>query len=186
MGELLTLCLEFFKTGLFAVGGGLATLPFLMDMQQTYGWFTTEELANMIAVSESTPGPIGINMSTYVGFAQGGVLSAVLATLSLVLPSLIIICVISRVLDKFQSNRLVQDVFAVIRPAVTGLIAAAGWSVMQIALLHQGQTGLAAVNWLAVALCALIFAATQCKPLKKLHPAAFIALGAVLGVLLKM
>lgn len=186
MSELLTLCIEFFKTGLFAIGGGLATLPFLMNMQQTYGWFSTEDLANMIAVSESTPGPIGINMATYVGYAHGGVLSAVLATLSLVLPSLVIICLISRILDKFQKNRLVQDMFAVIRPAVTGLIAAAGWSVVQIALMHQGQSGLAAINWLAVLIFALLFAATQFKPLKKLHPVVFIALGALFGIVLKM
>ena len=84
--ELLTMCIEFFKTGLFAVGGGLATLPFLTQMQQNYGWFTAEELANMIAVGESTPGPIGVNMATYVGFSSFGVIGGILATLSLVLP----------------------------------------------------------------------------------------------------
>lgn len=186
MHELLILCLEFFKTGLFAVGGGLATLPFLMRMQQTYQWFSTADLANMIAVSESTPGPIGINMATYVGFAHGGVASALVATLSLVFPSLVIICLIAGIMEKFQQNKLVQDAFAVIRPAVTGLIAAAGLSVAKIALLHEGQTGLAMVNWVAVALFAVIFAATQWKPLKKLHPVVFIAVGAAFGVLLGM
>lgn len=184
--ELLTLVAEFFKTGLFAVGGGLATLPFLTQMQKTYGWFTAEELANMIAVSESTPGPIGVNMATYVGYAHGGVLSAVLATLSLVLPSIIVICVIARVLEKFQQNRMVQDAFAFIRPAVTGLIAAAGWSVFEIALFHGGSASFASVNWLAVVIFAVVFVGTQWKPLKKLHPVVFILVGAVLGVVFSM
>ena len=186
MHELLTLCIEFFKTGLFAVGGGLATLPFLMNMQQTYGWFSTAELANMIAVSESTPGPIGVNMATYVGFAHGGIVSSLVATLSLVFPSVVIVCLIAGVMEKFQQNKLVQDAFAVIRPAVTGLIAAAGLSVARIALLHEGQTGLAMFNWVAVALFVIIFAATQWKPLNKLHPVVFIAAGAAIGVLLQM
>ena len=186
MPELLTLCFEFFKTGLFAVGGGLATLPFLTAMQQNYGWFSTAELANMIAVSESTPGPMGVNMATYVGFAHGGVVSALVATLSLIFPSVVIICLIAGVLEKFQQNKLVQDAFAVIRPAVTGLIAAAGMSVARIALLHEGQAGLAMFNWVAIALFAVIFACTQWKPLKKLHPVVFIAAGAVVGVLLQM
>ena len=99
MTTLLLLCWEFFKTGLFAVGGGLATLPFLTQIQARYGWFSADMLANMIAISESTPGPIGINMATYVGYttcaALGGVplgiLGALLATFFLVLPSVIVI-----------------------------------------------------------------------------------------------
>ena len=186
MHELLTLCLEFFKTGLFAVGGGLATLPFLTAMQKAYGWFTAAELANMIAVSESTPGPIGVNMATYVGFAHGGIVSALTATLSLIFPSVVIICLIAGVMEKFQRNKLVQDAFAVIRPAVTGLIAAAGLSVARIALLHEGQAGVNLFNWVAIALFAAIFAATQWKPLKKLHPVVFIAAGAAFGILFQM
>ena len=186
MLELLTLCFEFFKTGLFAVGGGLATLPFLTAMQKTYGWFSATDLANMIAVSESTPGPIGVNMATNVGYAHGGILSALTATLSLIFPSVVIICLIAGIMEKFQQNKLVQDAFAVIRPAVTGLIAAAGLSVARIALLHEGQAGLQMFNWIAIALFAVIFAATQWKPMKKLHPVVFIAAGAAFGILLKM
>ena len=182
----LQLIFEFFKTGLFAVGGGLATLPFLAEMQETYGWFTKEELGNMIAISESTPGPIGINMSTYVGFNAAGIPGALTATLSLVLPSLIVICLIAGILDKFQKNKMVQDTFAAIRPAVTGLIAAAGMAVVEIALFHGGVISFATINWIAVVLFAGIFVCTQLKPLKKLHPAAFIALGAVLGIPFRM
>ncbi|MBR0521330.1 MAG: chromate transporter, partial [Spirochaetales bacterium] len=85
---------EFFKTGLFAIGGGMATVPFLFDISARTGWFTASELANMIAVSESTPGPIGINMATYVGFETAGILGSVIATLGLVVPSIIIIVIL--------------------------------------------------------------------------------------------
>ena len=186
MNELLTMCIEFFKTGLFAVGGGLATLPFLTQMQEKYGWFTAEELANMIAVGESTPGPIGVNMATYVGFSSFGVLGGLLATLSLVLPSLIVIMLIAKAMDKYQKNPLVQNMFAFMRPAVAGLIAAAGFAVLKIALFTQAETFLASINWIAVALFAVLLFALHYKPLKKLHPIVFIAIGAVVGVVLGM
>ena len=186
MSEFLTLCIEFFKTGLFAVGGGLATLPFLTQMQETYGWFTKADLANMIAVGESTPGPIGVNMATYVGYSTAGILGGLIATLSLVLPSLIVICLIAGILDKFQKNQLVQNAFATIRPAVTGLIAAAGMSVVEIALFKGGVFGFGTINWLALVMFVMLFAGTQWKPLKKLHPVVFIAVGAVLGIIFQM
>ena len=185
--ELLTLCFEFFKTGLFAVGGGLATLPFLSQMQQKYGWFTAEDLGNMIAVSESTPGPIGVNMATYVGYMTKGIFGGLLATLSLVLPSLIVILLIAKALDKYQKNPLIQNMFAFMRPAVTGLIAAAGFSVLKIALFDAGAPSfIAGINWIAVALFAVLLVLTQLKKLKKIHPIAFIAVGAVVGILLGM
>ena len=184
--ELLMMCVEFFKTGLFAVGGGLATLPFLTQMQQNYGWFTAEELANMIAVGESTPGPIGVNMATYVGFSSFGIIGGVLATLSLVLPSLIMIMIIARAMDRYQKSPLVQNMFAFMRPAVAGLIAAAGFAVLKIALFRQADTFLASVSWIAMALYALLVVLLHWKPLKKIHPIAFIAAGAVIGVIFQM
>lgn len=186
MSEFLTLCIEFFKTGLFAVGGGLATLPFLTQMQEKYGWFTAEELGNMIAVGESTPGPIGVNMATYVGFSTAGILGGLCATLSLVLPSLIIILFVAKAMDAYQNNPLVQNMFAFMRPAVAGLIAAAGFSVMKIALLRPAATVFASINWIAVVLYAVLVAMMYWKPMKKLHPIVFIAIGAVAGILLKM
>lgn len=187
MMDFLTLCYEFFKTGLFAVGGGLATLPFLSQMQQTYGWFTAADLGNMIAVSESTPGPIGINMATYVGYTTSGIPGSLAATFSLVLPSVIVIMVIAKAMDKYQNSPLVQNMFAFMRPAVTGLIAAAGFSVLEIALYREGAASfLAGINWLAVAIFAVLLVLTQLKALKKIHPIVFIAVGAVLGVLLGM
>lgn len=186
---LLTLCLEFFKTGLFAVGGGLATLPFLTQIQARYQWFTEEMLANMIAISESTPGPIGVNMATYVGVTTCGLLGGVLATAFLVLPSLAVIMIISRFLKAYQENRIVQNAFACMRPAVTGLIAAAGFLVLKITLL-TGATlsdGLAAcLDLPAIALFALLLLGMNVKKLKSLHPIVYIAVGAAVGIVLKM
>ena len=123
---LITLCFEFFKTGLLAVGGGLATLPFLSEMANKYpGWFTHAELADMIAVSESTPGPIGVNMATYVGFTTAGYGGSVVATLGLITPSIIVILIVARIYEKFQASRIVKGCMTGLKPAVVGLIAAA-------------------------------------------------------------
>ncbi|MBR4049732.1 MAG: chromate transporter [Clostridia bacterium] len=188
--KLLTLCFEFFKTGLFAVGGGLATLPFLSEMADKYPWFTHEQLADMIAVSESTPGPIGVNMATYVGFRVWGVPGAILATLSLVLPSLIIVVIIAKMMSKYMSNKFVQWAFGGLRPAVTGLIAAAGWSVVELALLDLTDFSIArfweAINIPAVIIFALVLFFAQFKKTKKLHPIVFIGACAVLGIILKL
>ena len=182
---------EFFKTGLFAVGGGLATLPFLTEMSNAHPeWFSHEMLANMIAVSESTPGPIGINMATYVGYTVGGIGGAVLATTALVLPSLIIIVAIAKVLDKYMKNKYIQSIFTGLRPAVTGLIAAAGYSVIKLSLLIPEAFSITApwkaVNWIALLIFAVFVFLTQFKKTKKLHPIIFILIGAVLGIALKM
>lgn len=184
--EFITICLEFLKTGLFAVGGGLATLPFLTQMRETYNWFSATDLANMIAVSESTPGPIGVNMATYVGYSTHGLAGALSATLSLVFPSLVVIMCIAKVMDKYQKNPLINNMFAFMRPAVTGLIAAAGFSVLKIALFQEAESFFASFNWIAIALFAVLLVCTQLKKLKKLHPIVFIAVGALIGVLLRM
>ena len=176
----------FFMTGLFAVGGGMATIPFLYDMSTATGWFTHNELANMIAVGESTPGPIGVNMATYVGYSTYGIIGGLLATLSLVLPSLIVIMIVARAMDKYQKNPLVQNMFAFMRPAVAGLIAVAGYAVLKIALFKEADTFLGSISWIAVILYAVLVALLHYKPLKKIHPVVFIAIGAVVGILLKM
>ena len=128
---------EFFKTGLFAVGGGLATLPFIYDMSDRMGWFTYQQIADMIAVSESTPGPIGVNTATYVGYITGGLPGAIVATLGLVTPAIIIILIIASCLKKFRENRFVDHAFYGLRPASAGLIAAAGFSVVMLALVRE-------------------------------------------------
>ena len=125
MSVYLRLFWEFFKTGLFAVGGGMATLPFLKDIGQSTGWYTYTDLMNMLAVSESTPGPIGINMATYVGFTVRGVPGAIIATLGEVTPSIIVILIVAAMLKKFRDSKLVNNAFYGLRPASTGLIGAA-------------------------------------------------------------
>ena len=130
MTTLLRLYWEFFKTGLFAVGGGMATLPFLKDIGETTGWYTYSDLMNMLAVSESTPGPIGINMATYVGFTAGGVPGAVIATLGEITPSIIVILIVAAMLKKFRDSKYVNHAFYGLRPASTGLIGAACVSVI--------------------------------------------------------
>ncbi len=181
---------EFFKTGLFAVGGGMATLPFLYDMSAKTGWFSPAQLADMIAVSESTPGPIGVNMATYVGFSTAGIPGAVLATLGLVTPSVIIILLIARVLHAFRQNRYVDAAFYGLRPCSVGLIAAAGLLVVRIALFdvelfHSTGAFLDLLRPKALLLAALLLVLTNAvKATKKLHPIVFILASAVLGVLL--
>ena len=118
----LILAYEFFKIGLFSIGGGMATLPFLMDLTNKYDWFTVSELTNMVAISESTPGPVGINMATYAGYNAAGVLGAVVATLALTAPAWIIIIVIAKFLENFSENTNVKAAFYGIRPAVAALI----------------------------------------------------------------
>ena len=185
---LLRLFWEFFKTGLFAVGGGMATLPFLYSIAERTGWFTSAQLTDMIAVSESTPGPIGVNMATYVGFTTAGVPGAVIATLGLIAPEVIIILIIARVLQQFRQNKLVDAAFYGLRPCSIGLIAAAGLLVVKVAMLHTDlyfQTGRLAelVDWKAIALAAVLLVLTRwVKKTKKLHPIVFILGSAVVGV----
>lgn len=184
---LLRLYLEFAKTGLFAVGGGLATIPFLQDMGERTGWFTNADLTTMIAVSESTPGPIGVNMATYVGFETAGLLGAVIATLGLATPSIIVILIIAGFLQKFRQSKAVNDVFYGLRPASTALITSAGLSVaLSIFVLVGGtDTHTFDIHWPAVALAVAVFLAMRHKKLKKLHPIVFIAASAVIGALLR-
>lgn len=177
---------EFFKTVLFAVGGGLATLPFLKAISLKYPWFTPNDLLDMIAVSESTPGPIGVNTATYAGFHAAGLPGAVTATCSLVLPSIIIIMLISRALAKFRNSPLVKDAFYGLRPASAGLIFGAMAEVFAASLLYpelwNGLGSLTAVlNMPAIVFFLLLSIAVRRLP--KLHPILFILAGAVCGVI---
>ena len=182
---------EFFKTGLFSVGGGMATLPFLYKMSESTGWFTAEQLADMIAVSESTPGPIGVNMATFAGFTAAGVPGALIATAGLVTPSVVIILIISGILDRFKGNKYVDAVFKGLRPCSVGLICAAGLLVAKISFLNLGayaETFLISdlFNVKALLLAAVIVCAVSfLKPLKKIHPIFLIAFSAAVGILFK-
>ena len=185
---LLRLFFEFAKVGLFAVGGGLATMPFLEDMGQTTGWFTMEQLSTMIAVSESTPGPIGVNMATYVGFELVGVAGAVVATLGLMTPSVVVILIIAGFLQRFRSSATVNNVFRGLRPASMALIASAGLNLALAVFVAVGGTvqHTLDLNWGTLLIAAVVFVGMRIKKLKKLHPIVFIGLGAVAGILLKL
>lgn len=195
----LRLFYEFFKTGLFTIGGGMATVPFLYKMSDATGWFTYNDLANMIAVGESTPGPIGVNMATYVGFItgmeQGGlpfaILGAIVATIGLITPSIIIILIIASFLKSFRNNQYVDFAFYGLRPASAGLIAAAGVSVVQSALFFPEYFAegfsLDAVNWMGWILAIVLWILTnKIKKTKGLHPIVFIAASAVVGIVFSM
>ncbi len=177
-----TLFFEFFKIGLFSIGGGLATLPFLFELTQKYDWFTAEELTNMIAVSEASPGPIGVNMATYVGYTTGGLWGGILVTLALVLPSIIVILIVSSILQKFKENKLVKDLFYGLRAAVAGLLAVSVLSVFAQNFIISGeQSLLAIINYKKVCLFAvLVFMVFKFKK----HPVLYIAIGATAGALL--
>ena len=191
----LRLFYEFFKTGLFAVGGGMATIPFLYNMADATGWFTRNDVANMIAVGESTPGPIGVNMATYLGYVTGGnigglpfaILGAVVATVGLVTPSIIVILIIASFLKSFRENRLVENAFYGLRPASTGLIAAAGISVVMANLFYLENlelgSGLSLFNWKGWLLAIVLWVLTnKVKQTKGLHPILFILASAVVGI----
>lgn len=180
------LCYEFFKTGLFAVGGGLATLPFLYEISARTGWYTEADILNLIAVSESTPGAIGINMATYVGYITMGVGGGILATLALVCPSIIVIVLVSKALEKFKGSSAVKGIFRGLRPASTGLIAAAGLGVAKLALLHldsftDSGNLLKIINFPAVIFAVIVF---YCMKKFKLHVLACIGGAAAVGILI--
>lgn len=173
---LLRLFFEFFKTGLFALGGGMATVPFLFDISARTGWYTANELANMIAVGESTPGPIGVNMATYVGFETAGIPGCIIATLGLITPSVIIIIIIASLLSKFSEKPVVKTVFVYLRPAVMGLLLYALYKLALVVFVIDS-----AVHIPSVIAFAVLFFCTQ--KWKKLHPLVWILCGAVFGIL---
>ena len=182
MHTLLLIFIEFFKTGLFSIGGGLATLPFLFKMAENYGWFSTEQLTNMIAISESTPGPIGVNIATYVGYTIHGVPGGIFATLSLVLPSLTVILIIAGFLQKFKDNKIVKNVFYGLRAAVVGMLAVSLLTVVKTTfLIPDAATILASIEWIKLAVFAVLFFLVM--KFKK-HPILYISIGAVAGIVL--
>ena len=186
---LLRLFFEFCRVGLFSVGGGLATIPFLTDLGERTGWFGAGDLANMIAISESTPGPMGVNMATYVGFHTAGVAGGVVATLGLIFPSVIIILIIAGFLLKFRQSKAVDGVFYGLRAA---FITAALLQVAKIALMFHEVTadGVAVETqlfyWPAIILAVVVFALVKFSPAKKLHPICFIGLAALAGGIFQM
>ena len=184
---LLKLFYEFFKTGLFAVGGGMATVPFLQQMGEKTGWFTNAHLADMIAVADSTPGPIGVNMAVYTGFTTAGVLGSLVSLIGLITPSVIIVLIIAGVLESFKESFYVKSAFYALRPASMGLISSAGCAVLSMSVLYLPFKGIASLfNCKALILFAALLILTRVKPLSKLHPIVFIAFSAVFGIVFRL
>ncbi len=185
----LLLFLEFLQTGLFSVGGGYATLPFLQKIMERYpDWFGSLQLADIAAIAETTPGPVGVNAATFAGYRAAGVPGALICTFALVLPSFIIVSLIARALEKYRQNKLVNDLFSGLRPAVTGLIAAAAWSVIHSALITGAFSDgiLQAFDWKNVLLFFMFFGLMMVKKLKNVHPVFFFLAGGAVGALLGM
>ena len=176
---LLLLYLEFFKVGLFAVGGGLATLPFLYDLADKYAWLTNSMIGDMIAISESTPGPMGVNMATYVGFQNSGIIGCFISTL--ITPSIIVIIIVSNVLNKFKESQAVKNVFYILRPMATGLIAAAGLSVIILALFGTkiSEFAVSGLSIKAVILFVAVFVFTRKT---NFHPVVSILISGIIGI----
>lgn len=179
MIKLIQLAFEFFKTGLFAVGGGLATVPFLYEMGKKFGWFTIEMLSTMVGVSESTPGPIGVNMATYVGYTVAGFLGAIIATLSLVAPTIIVISIIAKYFQRFKDSKLVKNIFAGLKPAVVAFIAMACLSLLSSTLFVNTFN----INWKCLVLFIGLFIFNQKYP--KHHPIVIIVSAAIIGIVFK-
>lgn len=179
---LLELFLTFMKIGAFTFGGGYAMLPMIESEVIAQGWLTKEELVNFIAVSESTPGPFAVNVSTYVGMETAGIAGAAAATLGVVLPSFVIILIIAQIYDKFQKSRIVSGCMSGLKPAVVGLIGAAMLSVGSAVFFEGGTISLSALTAPAFWISLVIFALMALLALRGLHPIVIIAISALLGV----
>ncbi len=183
----LRLIWEFMQIGLFAIGGGMATLPFLHRLGERTGWFSEQFITDMIAISESTPGPIGINMATYVGYNTAGIVGGVAATLAEILPSVIIVILVSRSLQRFSESRHVGYAFYGLRPAVTGLIAAAVVSVFRAAVLNIPLYQLTKNIGDLISLKYILFFAVIFLAIRKFKqsPILYIAISAAAGIAMK-
>jgi len=185
MSNVILLFWEFFKIGMFAVGGGPATLPYLMDLTDKYDWYSMKELTDMIAISESTPGPLGVNMATYAGFSTLGTFGGLVSTIGLVLPSIIVIILIAKFLANFSQNKYVKAVFWGLRPAVTALIAVAVLHVWKASLFTDSAAGLMP-EWGPIILAVVTYGLMQIPKLKKGHPVFWLLAAAAVGLLLRM
>ena len=191
---------EYFKVGLFTIGGGYAMLPMVTQIVLRHEWLTEGELINFIGVAESTPGPFAINLATFVGSTVGygsglGVLGAILgsivATFAVVLPSLVIIIVVTLLFEKFRSSKYVQGALVGIRPVVVGLVLSAVVTVGAKVILPNlhfrasDREGFSQFNWISLVIVAVFAPLSQIKiKKKKIHPIFLILASAVVGIVI--
>ena len=181
----LDLFLGFLKVGCFAFGGAYAAIPLIRDVVISYGWLTDEQLTYMIAVSESTPGPVMINLATYVGSAQAGILGSALATIAVALPAFVIIWLVMVLLRSFLQKPYVQAVLSGVKPCVIGIILATGIYMSLSSVISIGDS--VAVDWKAAIIAGVVGAIVLVWRLvkkKKASPIALIVVSACLGVLI--
>ena len=165
------LFLQFFHVGVFSFGGGYATLPFLYDIAEKYHWYSAKQLTDMLAISSITPGPVGVNVATFAGFATSGVLGALIATTAIILPSYIIVTIVYKVLDKFRTNRNVKCAIRGLKPAGCALLSAVGIKLLSTSNLH-----------LLGSLILIAFVITSLK--KKQDPLFYLGISAILGLVI--
>ncbi|OOB76856.1 MAG: chromate transporter [Epulopiscium sp. Nuni2H_MBin003] len=175
----LTLYLEFFKIGAFAVGGGLATIPFLQELIEKYHWITQSELIDIVAVAESTPGAVGVNAATFMGYKVAETLGGIIAVLGLISPSIVIIVIIAHFFNRFRQNQYVKKAFYGLRPVAAGIIGAAGVSVGVVAFGIGTDDISIQITRLLIGLIMYFLIEKYSK-----HPIVYIALGAVIGIIL--
>jgi len=189
--NLILLYLEYFKIGIFAVGGGLATLPFLFLMahdrcsfiRQT-GWLSAKQIGNFLAIAQCSPGAIGVNVAAQTGFQYGGVAGGITAALGLISPAFIVIAIVTRALQSLKEHKTAASVFSGLRPAAAGLLCAAGWGVWRLALYNQdGSVWYEYIRWREGLICAAIYLLIVKF---RSHPVIYVALGAVAGILLRL
>lgn len=179
----LTLFLTFFKIGLFTFGGGYAMLPLIQNEVLANNWLQAEDLVNFIAVSESTPGPFAINIATYIGMTQNGILGSVCTTLGVVLPSFIVILIVAKCFEKFKTNKIVQGCMYGLKPAVIGLIGAAVVSMGKTVFIPEDGVLTAIFTDVKFYISLGIFAVMTVLALKKVHPIIIICISAVIGII---
>ena len=176
----LTLFLEFVKIGLFSIGGGLATLPYLYELAAKYPWFTETELLDMIAVGQSTPGAMGVNIAVFAGFKAGGILGGIVAAMGIVFPAIVVITLVAKVLEKFRSSKVVDSAFYGIRPAVTAMILVSAWGVIKQTILNlENTTIIEMINLPAMVMFGIF---VYCMLKFKTHPIVYIGLAAFIGI----
>ena len=197
------LYLEFFQIGLFAVGGGLATLPFLFLMAnhggtfiRETGWLSTEQVGNFLAIAQCAPGAVGVNVAAQTGYlyagtggsVHAGILGGMVAVLGLISPAIIIITVVSKALQSMKANKTANAVFSALRPAATGLLSAAGWGILRLAM-YNADAAEAGLSWHEIFRwreCLICIALFLLITKSKLHPILFVAIGAIAGMVLKL
>ena len=170
----LFLFIEFFKIGLFAVGGGYATIPFLFHLSETHAWFTKDELINMIAISNITPGPIGINMATYSGFTTSGLTGSVVSTMAIVLSPFIVTLITIYFLEKFKNSKFIKTMFNALRPTSCALLSCV---MIQLAKDNILKNGFSLSPFVITLILFIIY------PKVKSRPSLVILIGALLGVI---